>query len=312
MERVHYDEFGLFHENAGEFGIPFDTRPVVRRITTAVSGDRTMSSLVWGATEPELVLLHGGGQNAHTWDTVALALDRPLLAIDLPGHGHSDAGSHDTMTPETIALDVATVIRSLAPNATTVVGMSLGGLTAVALTLSSPMLVRKMVLVDITPGVNAQKSSAIANFVRGPATFASLDELLQRTVEHNPGRSESSLRRGILHNALQLDDGSWMWRYRRFSAVGLPGMPEARANIDGESTDLPHFGRLWTAIEQSSVPLLLARGMRPQSVVDDADVAELIRRRPDCQIVEFPDAGHSVQGDSPVELARTIAAFASA
>ena len=43
----------------------------------------------WGTTEPELVLLHGGTQNAHTWDTVALALDRPLVAIDLPGHGHS-------------------------------------------------------------------------------------------------------------------------------------------------------------------------------------------------------------------------------
>ena len=39
---------------------------------------------------PNSVLLHGGGQNAHTWDTVALALDRPLLAVDLPGHGHSD------------------------------------------------------------------------------------------------------------------------------------------------------------------------------------------------------------------------------
>ena len=31
-----------------------------------------------------------------------------------------------------------------------------------------------------------------------------------------PSRSESSLRRGILHNALQRDDGSWVWRYARF------------------------------------------------------------------------------------------------
>ena len=40
-------------------------------------------------------LIHGGAQNAHTWDTVALALDRPLVALDLPGHGHSShrAGS---------------------------------------------------------------------------------------------------------------------------------------------------------------------------------------------------------------------------
>ena len=52
-------------------------------------GDR-VSALVWGIRAPEVVFLHGGGQNAHTWDTVALALDRPLVAVDLPGHGHSD------------------------------------------------------------------------------------------------------------------------------------------------------------------------------------------------------------------------------
>jgi hypothetical protein len=30
-ERVGYDEFGLFHENAAEFGLPVDRPPVVRR-----------------------------------------------------------------------------------------------------------------------------------------------------------------------------------------------------------------------------------------------------------------------------------------
>ena len=40
--------------------------------------------------------MHGGAQNAHTWDTVALALDRPLVAVDLPGHGHSDGRGRRT------------------------------------------------------------------------------------------------------------------------------------------------------------------------------------------------------------------------
>ena len=66
------------------------------------------------------------------------------------------------------------------------------------------------------PGVNAEKAAPITNFVNGPASFDSFDELLARTIEHNPGRSESSLRRGILHNAVQREDGSWVWRYARF------------------------------------------------------------------------------------------------
>ena len=64
-------------------------RRSVRREFVDVAPDRTLSALVWGTDDPQLVLLHGGAQNAHTWDTVALALGRPLVAIDLPGHGYS-------------------------------------------------------------------------------------------------------------------------------------------------------------------------------------------------------------------------------
>src|SRR3546814_6820209 len=74
IERVAYDELGLFHENAAEYGLPFDEAPVVRREAVEVEPGRSLSALVWGEGDPEIVLLHGGGQNAHTWDTVALAL----------------------------------------------------------------------------------------------------------------------------------------------------------------------------------------------------------------------------------------------
>ena len=61
----------------------------------------------------------------------------------------------------------------------------------------------RLVLVDITPGVNAEKAKAITDFVNGPEPSPSFDELLARTIEFNPTRTESSLRRGILHNAAQ-------------------------------------------------------------------------------------------------------------
>jgi len=73
--------------------------------------------------------------------------------------------------------------------------------------------------------------------------------------------------------------------------------------------DHPDFTGLWDVIEASSMPLLLARGMLPQSVVDDADEAELLRRRPDAQVIHVEDAGHSIQGDQPVELARILQEF---
>ena len=93
MERIPYDEFSMFHENAEEFGLP--VRRSARRSAASrwrSEPGRHLSALVWGDADPELVFLHGGAQNAHTWDTVAMALGRPLVALDLPGHGHSDGG----------------------------------------------------------------------------------------------------------------------------------------------------------------------------------------------------------------------------
>ena len=88
-ETDDYDEFGMLGDNAAEAGLALTAPPRVTRTSFTLAGGQTVSALAWGDAEPELVLLHGGGQNAHTWDTLALALGRPLLAVDLPGHGHS-------------------------------------------------------------------------------------------------------------------------------------------------------------------------------------------------------------------------------
>jgi pimeloyl-ACP methyl ester carboxylesterase len=300
VERIEYDEFGLFHENAEEFGLPYDGPPTLRRERVEVEPGRALSALVWGRAEPEIVLLHGGAQNAHTWDTVAMALGRPLVAIDLPGHGHSDGprdGPGGQLALNGNAEDVAVAIRALAPRAAGVVGMSMGGMTAMALAGMTPELVRSLVLVDITPGITAEKGKAITDFVNGPANFPSFEDLLARTIEHNPTRTVSSLRRGILHNAVQLDDGSWEWRYRRFR------LPE------GPSPERPDYAGLWDILGGLTVPLMLVRGMRPQSVVDDADEATLLERVPSARVEHVQEAGHSVQGDAPLELARLLDDF---
>ena len=301
MERIRYDELSLFHENAEEFGLPYAGPPDVRRESVEVEPGRHLSALVWGHADPELVFLHGGAQNAHTWDTVAMALARPLVAVDLPGHGHSDGGRNGSLDVVRNAEDLAVVVRALAPNARAVVGMSLGGLSTIALADHAPVLVRAIVLVDVTPGVNEKKSSTIAQFINGPESFDSFDDLLARSIQYNPTRTVSSLRRGILHNAEQREDGSWVWRHQRFRAF------EPAAGEQGPAH--PDFRFLWDVLERVEAPVLLARGMREQSVVDDDDEAELLRRLPNARLEHFEDAGHSLQGDTPVELARSIEQF---
>lgn len=295
-----YDEFAMFAENVSEYSLNVATMPKVERVSLVLQDGRTISALKWGTESPQLVLVHGSAQNAHTWDTVALAMGVSLLAIDMPGHGHSSWRSDGIYEPTVLAVDVATAIETWAPNVRLVVGMSLGGLTTLALAGQRPNLVTSLVSVDITPGVNSQKTKAITDFVNGPQAFASFDELLARTIEHNPTRSKSSLRRGILHNAKQLEDGSWQWRYDR----------STHPSGEQASKRLERLSALWDVVANLKCPFALVRG-GTSPVVDDADVAELKRRKPNAEVIVIDGAGHSVQGDRPVELARALTRLAA-
>jgi pimeloyl-ACP methyl ester carboxylesterase len=286
-----YDEFSMLADNASEVGLPF-TQPIVERVE--VGG---VSALRWGTGEPELVLVHGGAQNAHTWDTVALALGVPLLAVDLPGHGHSDWRGDGRYGPVENAEAVAAAVRELAPAAKGVCGMSLGGLTTIVLASRHPELVRRAVIVDVTPGTDHAKAAPIVSFIDGPEHFESFEEILERTIAFNPTRSESSLRRGVLHNAKELDDGRWTWRYDRLDRVRQDA---AEGVVD--------FSELWDEVSAMTCPVLLVRG-GTSGVVGDEDVEEWRRRQPDSEVVVVEGAGHSVQGDKPLELAALLERF---
>jgi pimeloyl-ACP methyl ester carboxylesterase len=284
------DEFSMLADNAAEVGLDWSDPPV-ERVAFSLPAGRKVSAISWGRADPDIVLLHGGAQNAHTWDTVALAMGRPLLAIDLPGHGHSDWRDDHRYTPETLADDVAAMVTAMAPDARAVVGMSLGGMTAISLAARYRHLVRRLGVVDVTPGTDHAKAEPIVEFISGPESFADFDEILGRTIEFNPTRSESSLRRGVIHNALEKPDGSWTWRWDPVR--------------DWEFDKGPDFTDLWEAVSAVEVPLVLYRG-GTSGVVGDEDVEEFQRRQPDATVEVVADAGHSIQGDQPLEMARLL------
>lgn len=209
-----------------------------------------VSALRWGSGDPDIVFLHGRGQNAHTWDLVALALRRPALAVDLPGHGHSDWRGDGDYWPWRNAEALQWVLAELAPAPVAVVGMSLGGLTGIRLARLRRDLVRALVVVDVTPGVLARTEAMTAEqrgataLISGPPRFPSLDDMVELAVQASPRRPASAVRRGVVHNARQLPDGSWAWRYDSFG--GREGRP-------------PEFAPLWDDVAALDVPTMLVR-----------------------------------------------------
>jgi pimeloyl-ACP methyl ester carboxylesterase len=295
----HYDEFGMLGDNAAEVGLVLSTPPRVTRTSFTLAGGQTVSALAWGDAPPELVLLHGGGQNAHTWDTVALALRRPLLAVDLPGHGHSGRRQDRDYGPWRNAEAVASVIERAAPAARGVVGMSLGGATAIRLAATRPDLVRRVVIVDVTPNsgvrsrtMTAAERGAVA-LVSGPPVYESFEAMAAAAVAASPGRRRSAVERGVRHNARRLPDGRWTWRYDLFGE-----RPAAVADHTG----------LWADVSAIIVPVLLVLGA-DSPFTGEQDVAEFLRRLPAARVETVPDAGHAIQSDQPLALAALIENF---
>lgn len=297
-----YDEFGFFEDIASELGIPHK-EPVVRRQHIEGGDGQALSALVWGEGSPEIVFLHGGGQNAHTWDYVALALDRPAIAFDLPGHGHSDWRDDRDYSPVPNADTLAKVLPRLAPDVKVVVGMSLGGVTTIRLAGRYPELVPKAVIVDVTPQVN-DPSRSMTREERGTValiseqpSYASFQEMAEAAVALSPYRGAEGVRRGVRNNSKKLADGRWTWRHDLVAGAG----PRMSSN----------FVYLWEDVSRMTCPTVLVVGGESKFVYPQ-DVDEMRRRLPSLVVETVPGAGHAVQSDQPLELVRIIRDFAFA
>jgi pimeloyl-ACP methyl ester carboxylesterase len=296
------DEFSLLRENATDAGLPWSAAPAVRRASVRVD-DHHVSAIVWGDGPARAVLLHGGAQNAHTWDTVALALQQPVIAVDMPGHGQSDWRDDGDYDVPTMADAVAETVRTLAPTATTAIGIGLGAPVGLLVADRLGAVAERLVMIDSASGVRtsatadtpptSQAAARVADFT-SHHQFASLDEMIDRALAYNPGRGSRAVRRGVVHNSRQQHDGSWSWRWD----------PRQRGTRDYA------FDETAAALARFAGPILLVRGELSDIVTDDL-VSAFMAVHPDTELVTLTGAGHAVQGDRPVELAHVLLEFSN-
>ncbi|WP_306301647.1 alpha/beta fold hydrolase, partial [Ilumatobacter nonamiensis] len=103
---------------------------------------------------PAIVLLHGLGMDAHTWDACAnvLAERFTVVAVDLPGHGESPCPDDpDAFTRDAALNDLDEVLATL-DEPPVLVGHSLGGYLALAHAATRPDATRGVVVLNTGPG----------------------------------------------------------------------------------------------------------------------------------------------------------------
>jgi 3-oxoadipate enol-lactonase len=104
-----------------------------------------------GAHGRPVVLLHPLALSGAVWDPVAeyLGARHQVLALDARGHGESTWDGAE-FTVEDMAADAASVIEDFGAGPADVIGLSMGGSTALVLAASRPDLVHRLVLADAT------------------------------------------------------------------------------------------------------------------------------------------------------------------
>jgi len=240
----------------------------------------------WGdAANPRVVVcVHGLGRNGRDFDVIAEALapTHRVLAVDMPGRGMSDwlADPNDYAFPTYLATLTALVARSGAVDVDWI-GTSMGGLLGIVMAAQPASPVRRLVVNDVGPQLDAAALARIGSYIGQDPTFATFAEM------------EAYLRRisapfGPLHdlqwefltrtNVRERADGRWGLAYDPGIAVPFRNAPAP-----------PNLWPLWDAI---TCPALVLRGAESDLLTREVAQA-MATRGPKPRVIEFAGVGHA-------------------
>ena len=240
-----------------------------------------------------LVILHGLFGAAHNWGSIVrrLAAERRVIAADLRNHG---ASPHDPqMDYPSMAEDVAGLIDAHAGGRAAVLGHSMGGKVAMTLALTRPVLVERLIVVDIAPvpyrvALGAHAAALKALPLAPGMRRAEADAALRAVVE-------SDAKRAFLLQNLRFEGD---------------GPPRWRINLDAIAANMPVIAGFPEFPPQARYegPTLLVSG-ETSGYVGPEHRDAMLALFPRTVFVVVPGAGHWVQTEAPEPFLRAVVPF---
>jgi pimeloyl-ACP methyl ester carboxylesterase len=248
---------------------------------------------------PTMLMLHGGGQNRHSWKKTGQVLADEgfhVVALDTRGHGDSDRSPGADYAIETLTADVMRVLDAIG-RPVALIGASMGGLTGLLVAdRAGPHQVTRLVLVDVVPRFEKGGSARIRDFmfdhIHG---FDSLEEAADAVAAYLPHRTKPRSPEGLKKN-LRLRDGRWYWHWDPAFMTKPGDDPQLRTEkFERAAMDL-------------TIPVLLIRG-KLSDVVSPEGVRDFLAKVPHAEFVELSHAGHTAAGDDNDAFSEVVVSF---
>ena len=241
--------------------------------------------------EDPVVLIHGLGGQWQNWleNIPRLALDRRVVAMDLPGFGCTPepAGGEQITIPR-YAQYVNALCDQLGLGEVELVGNSMGGYIAAEVAIQFPERVKRLVLVSAAGISSAETLEApILTFGRVATAIATNTASRFRQLAARPVTRHMSLALVARHPRLLKPDLA----YEGFmKGAGKPGFDDAlRASLDYDFRE---------RLPEVKVPTLIVWGEK-DSIIPVRDADEFERLIDDSRKLVMKDTGHIPMAERP-------------
>lgn len=258
-------------------------------------GLHRMAYWEWGdAANPRVVVcVHGLSRQGRDFDTLArdLLADYRVVCPDVAGRGQSDwlADPAGYALPAYVA-DMVTLVARLGAEQVDWVGTSMGGLIGMGLAGLPGTPVRRLVLNDVGPTIEAAALQRIGAYLGQPAHWPTLDAAADALWAISQGFGPHSREQWLALTRPQLvaseQDGIAGFKSHYDPAIALP--------LRAVTPELAAAGQalLWQTYDRIRCPTLLLRGA--ESDLLSADTArQMTERGPKARLHQFAGVGHA-------------------
>ncbi|QWD99219.1 alpha/beta fold hydrolase [Polynucleobacter sp. MG-5-Ahmo-C2] len=250
-----------------------------------------MAYHAWGNPRNPRVLLcvHGLTRRGSDFKTLAEAMCRDYYVVcpDVVGRGDSDRLSNPMQyaVPQYVA-DIAQLVKTLGVSQVDWIGTSMGGLIGMVYAAMPNSPIRRMLINDVGPKIEAEAIKRLGSYVGQPFSFANrtdalnrLNEICATFGEHTPDEWET-------YNGPMLIErnGLWIMHYDPDISVPFASVNPIMAKA-GEMA-------MWHAFKQIHIPMLIVRGA-DSDLLSAATVSQMCKVNPYARSIEIPNVGHA-------------------